>query len=147
VAGNLFLSIAGGTAIAVAGVLGWTIAAPHHAGVTPATTDDFECMAPTHHDGDAIRCNGETKSMRLDAIDAPEMPGACRPGRECTPGDPFASRDHLASLTRGRQVLCRQTDVDHYRRRIVRCRTDALDLSCQMVADGFAVERYGKLNC
>lgn len=95
--------------------------------------------------------------MRLDAIDAPEMPGACRPGRECTPGDPFAARDHLSSLTRGRVVECRIVDADkrragfqeadRYGRPIARCFADGVDMSCKMVADRFAVERYGELGC
>ncbi|QYE35241.1 thermonuclease family protein [Polymorphobacter sp. PAMC 29334] len=85
--------------------------------------------------------------MRLYAIDAPEMPGACRPGRRCTPGDPYASRDHLTALTTGKAVKCRQLDVDHYGRRVVQCFAASVDLSCRMVADGFAVERYGRLEC
>ena len=85
--------------------------------------------------------------MRLTSIDAPEMPGSCRPGRQCTPGDPYASRDHLASLTRGCTVECRQVDTDHYGRQIVKCFADDIDLSCRMVADGYAVERYGSLRC
>jgi uncharacterized membrane protein YsdA (DUF1294 family) len=107
----------------------------------------FSCASPTHHDGDAIRCAGTKRSDRLAGIDAPEMPGACRPGRECTLGDPFAARDHLASLTRGRDVSCTQLDRDHYGRRIVRCEADGTDLSCAMIADGFAVARYGALHC
>lgn len=107
----------------------------------------FACLAPSHHDGDAIRCEGMGKSMRLDSIDAPEMPGACRPGRACTAGDHFAARDHLASLTAGRQVVCEQRDTDIYGRRVVRCTADGVDISCAMVADGFAVERYGQLEC
>jgi endonuclease YncB( thermonuclease family) len=85
--------------------------------------------------------------MRLYAIDAPEMPGACRTGRRCTPGNPYASRDHLASLTTGRIVSCQQIDTDHYGRRVVQCFAGSTDLSCKMVSDGFAVERYGRLNC
>lgn len=95
--------------------------------------------------------------MRLEAIDAAEMPGACIRGRVCTPGDPFAARDHLASLSRGKNVRCRHVDAngersgfqetDHYGRRIARCFAADVDLSCQMIADGFAVERYGKLQC
>jgi len=107
----------------------------------------FACASPTHHDGDAIRCGFIGRSMRLYAIDAPEMPGACRPGRRCTPGDPFAARDHLASLTKGRSVRCRQVDIDHYGRRVVQCFAGTIDLSCQMVRDGYAVERYGRLRC
>lgn len=130
---------------AIAGMLwlGWALPGTP----APASTDLFACPSPTHHDGDAIRCAGQGKSMRLDSIDAPEMPGACRPGRTCTPGDPYASRDHLASLTRGQSVQCRQVDLDHYGRRIVRCYAGGVDLSCKMVADGFAVERYGRLDC
>jgi len=85
--------------------------------------------------------------MRLYAIDAPEMPGACRAGRVCTPGDPFAARDHLEGLARGRVVTWRQVDSDRYGRRVVQAFADGEDLSCAMVADGFAVERYGRLSC
>jgi len=109
--------------------------------------DLFVCARPEHHDGDAIRCGHHGKSMRLYAIDAPEMPGACRPGRACTPGDPYASRDHLAALTAGRAVECRQIDLDHYGRKVVQCFAGRVDLSCAMVRDGFAVERYGRLGC
>jgi endonuclease YncB( thermonuclease family)/uncharacterized membrane protein YsdA (DUF1294 family) len=116
---------------------------------TPATAsgNSFACPSPNHHDGDAIRCRGGSKSMRLYGIDAPEMPGACRPGRACTPGDPFAARDYLAALTAGHAVNCEQLDTDRYDRAIVRCAADGADLSCAMVAAGHAVERYGRLAC
>lgn len=85
--------------------------------------------------------------MRMHAIDAPEMPGACRPGRQCTPGDPYAARDYLRSLTRGRAVRCEEKDVDAYGRMVVRCTADGKDRGCAMVEAGHAVERYGQLNC
>jgi endonuclease YncB( thermonuclease family) len=107
----------------------------------------FVCPSPYHHDGGAIRCGGKGRSDRLYAIDAPEMPGACRAGRQCTQGDPFAARDHLRALTAGRAVRCLQVDTDRYGRRVLQCIADGLDLSCRMVRDGFAVERYGRLNC
>lgn len=107
----------------------------------------FVCDHPFHHDGDAIRCGPKGRSDRLYAIDAPEMPGACRPGRQCTPGDPFAARDYLRALTAGKSVWCRQVDSDRYGRRILQCFADDIDLSCRMVRDGFAVERYGRLRC
>ncbi|GGE05143.1 hypothetical protein GCM10011529_09410 [Polymorphobacter glacialis] len=107
----------------------------------------FACANPRHHDGDAIRCAGDQGSMRLHGIDAPEMPGACRPGRDCTPGDPYAARNTLAGLTRGRNVRCEQVDTDHYGRKIVSCEADGQDLGCAMIASGHAVERYGNLNC
>ena len=126
--------------LAAAGML--AIADPASAAGT-----EFACDTPSHHDGDAIRCRGDYKSMRLFGIDAPEMPGACRPGRDCTPGDPYAARDYLASLTAGRDVTCEQVDTDRYDRAIVRCAADGADLSCAMVAGGQAVERYGRLRC
>ncbi len=85
--------------------------------------------------------------MRMHGIDAPEMPGACRPGRRCTPGNPFAARDHLRSLTQGRVVRCEEKDVDRYGRVVVRCVADDIDLGCAMIEAGHAVERYGRLNC
>lgn len=103
------------------------------------------CATPYIHDGDNIRC-GSVKG-RLFGIDAPEMPGACRPGRECTPGDPYASRDHLRSVVTGRTVRCTQLDTDHYGRAILRCAADGKDLSCAQVDSGHAVERYGNLWC
>ena len=112
-----------------------------------ADAGSFSCRFPSHHDGDAIHCLGGGRSMRLYAIDAPEMPGSCRPGRACTPGDPYASRDHLASLTAGKSVSCTQLDTDHYGRKVVQCMAGTVDLSCAMVTDGFAVERYGRLKC
>ena len=112
-----------------------------------AAAASFVCVSPSHHDGDAIRCAGSDESMRLHGIDAPEMPGACRPGRECTPGDPYAARDHLAGLTRGRRVVCEQVDTDHYGRRVVECRADGVNIACAMLADGYAVQRYGSPDC
>jgi len=107
--------------------------------------DLLPCPNPYHHDGDAIRCGSKGRSDRLYAIDAPEMPGACRTGRQCTPGDPFAARDHLRALTAGKTVVCRQADLDRYGRSVVQCFANHIDLSCQMVRDGYAVERYGRL--
>ena len=63
-----------------------------------AAAASFVCENPTHHDGDNVRCANVPGSMRLQGIDAPEMPGACRPNRDCTPGDPFAARDRLHRL-------------------------------------------------
>lgn len=128
--------------VALAAASAWTAG-----GSAESKGDLFACSVPTHHDGDAIRCEGQSRSMRLYAIDAPEMPGSCRPGRDCTPGDPFAARDHLASLTRWTPVRCRTLETDHYGRAVVQCFAGSVDLSCQMVADGFAVERYGRLEC
>lgn len=103
------------------------------------------CVNPRVLDGDTIRC-GETR-IRLSSIDAPELPGHCRPGRECTPGDPYASTGNLQSLVAGQPVQCQQTDTDHYGRAVARCSVQGQDLSCAQVKGGFAVRRYGILIC
>jgi endonuclease YncB( thermonuclease family) len=129
-------------------VVPWILATVPIAQAKPSEkVTKFGCASPQHHDGDAIRCGSKGRSMRLYGIDAPEMPGACRPGRQCTPGDPIAARDHLRALTAGKSVVCQQVDQDRYGRKIVRCTADGVDLSCSMVRDGYAVERYGRLNC
>jgi endonuclease YncB( thermonuclease family) len=46
-------------------------------------------------DGDTIRCGDER--IRLLGIDAPELPGHCRSGRNCAPGDPYASTSSLTA--------------------------------------------------
>lgn len=111
-----------------------------------AAQDGFSCVSPQHHDGDNIRCPGGPKG-RLYGIDAPEMPGSCRPGRSCTPGDPYASRDHLRSLTSGKQVECVRRDTDSYGRMIVQCHVGEVDLACAQVQAGYAVRRYGAISC
>ena len=111
-----------------------------------AAQDGFSCVSPQHHDGDNIRCPGGPKG-RLYGIDAPEMPGSCRPGRRCTPGDPYASRDHLRSLTSGKQVECVRRDTDSYGRMIVQCHVGEVDLACAQVEAGYAVRRYGVISC
>jgi hypothetical protein len=55
-------------------------------------------------DGDTLKCP-EIGRVRLLGIDAPEMPGHCRKGRGCAPGDPQKSKAHLAKLIRGNVVI------------------------------------------
>ncbi|MCU0892446.1 MAG: DUF1294 domain-containing protein [Sandarakinorhabdus sp.] len=117
------------------------------AAAAAAAVGSFACENPRHHDGDNVRCDGLKPAIRLEGIDAPEMPGACRPGRECTPGDPFAARDALRALTQGRSVICTQQDRDRYGRIIARCSADGIDLSCAMIAAGHAVPRYVTIDC
>ena len=112
----------------------------------PDDPDTFTCTAPYIHDGDNIRCQ-ETGRGRLHGIDAPEMPGACRPGRSCTPGDPIASRDHLRSLIASGNIRCRRIETDHYGRAILQCWSGQTDLACAQVKAGHAIKRYGNLRC
>ena len=112
-----------------------------------AAAASFACEGPSHHDGDNVRCANVPGSMRLQGIDAPEMPGACRPNRDCTPGDPFAARDYLRSLTEGKTQQCVQEETDTYGRAIVNCTAGALNISCAMIESGHAVPRYAPLDC
>lgn len=107
-----------------------------------AAAGSFVCEQPSHHDGDNLRCANVPGSMRLQGIDAPEMPGACRPGRRCVDGDPFAARDYLRGLTRGKILQCTQEDTDSYGRAIVNCMAGPVNISCEMIASGHAVPRY-----
>lgn len=112
-----------------------------------AAAASFTCLNPTHHDGDNLRCANIAGAMRLNGIDAPEMPGACRPGRDCVEGDPYAARDYLRSLTAGRALSCVEEDTDSYGRRIVNCTAGGQNISCAMIAGGHAVPRYAALDC
>lgn len=107
----------------------------------------FICMNPSHPDGNTIRCAGRGAPMRLYGIDAPLMPGKCRPGRACIPGSPYAARDHLAILTRNKRVKCTPQTLERFGQRLVRCTAGKTDLSCGMIAAGFAFERQTPLAC
>ena len=115
--------------------------------VALAAAASFSCANPTHHDGDNLRCSNVPGSMRLQGIDAPEMPGGCRPGRACVDGDPYQARDYLRGLTAGKTLQCVQDDTDQYDRRIVNCTAGDENISCAMIASGLAVARYAPLDC
>ena len=96
-------------------------------------------------DGDTLRC-GETR-IRLASIDAPELPGHCRPGRQCTPGDPYASTENLERLVTAQPVTCRPVDMDRYGRTVAYCEAAGHDLSCAQIAAAAAAVRYGDPMC
>lgn len=109
-----------------------------------AARADITCTNPYILDGDTLECDG--RRIRLARIDAPEMPGHCREGRQCTPGDPYAARNRLSRLTRG-AVTCTPIETDVYGRTVARCKAEEIDLSCAMIESGDAVRRYGMLWC
>lgn len=78
-------------------------------------------------DGDTLRCGRER--IRLLGIDAPELPGHCRRGRRCAPGDPYASRASLARALSGR-VTIHRIGMDRYGRTLALVRGANGDLSC-----------------
>ena len=130
----------------VLGVAFFALAFPVSFGVGSARESDvFVCSSVRVTDGDTFRCDG--RRVRLYGIDAPELPGHCRKGRACTPGDPYASTDNLAALLQSGPVSCRQVDVDRYGRSVALCSAGRRNLSCAQLAGGFAVRRYGSISC
>ena len=111
---------------------------------TSSGSFNVTCTTTNVIDGDTFDCNSER--IRLAGIDSPEMPGHCREGRRCTPGDPYAAQGYLRKLASG-NVECRRIETDKYGRTIARCRANGEDLSCAMIASGHAVRRYSFITC
>lgn len=88
-------------------------------------------------DGDTIRCGDER--IRLLAIDAPEMPGHCREGRSCAPGDAFASTRAIKQAIEGQELTIRRMGQDRYDRTLAQVFAGGVDLSCMQVSTGNAV--------
>lgn len=108
--------------------------------IAGALLGSFTCVAPVHDNASTVRCaNQPDMIVRLIGIDTPAMPGACKPGEICPPGDPFAARDALRALTMGRPLACETEGLDRDGRTIARCRVEGIDLSCAMLASGHAV--------
>ena len=97
----------------------------------------FSCAVRYVTDGDTFRCSDGTR-VRLSSIDTPEMPGACRAGRQCAPGNPYAAKAALERLISGRTVQCDPVGMS-YNRVAAWCRVNGVDLSCAMVRSGHAV--------
>lgn len=108
----------------------------------------FACIVARVTDGDTFRCSDGVR-VRLSAIDTPEMPGSCQPGRQCAPGDPRAARAALSKLIAGRTVRCEPTGKS-YNRVAAWCSVGGQDLSCAMLKGGYAIklakfDREGRL--
>jgi endonuclease YncB( thermonuclease family) len=105
------------------------------------------CERPWVTDGDTLSCRNLPVRVRLLGIDAPELPGHCNPGRQCTPGDGFAARRVLIDLVRSGPVVIHPQGRDVYDRILARVTVNRVDLSCAMVARGAAVHRYAPIAC
>lgn len=88
-------------------------------------------------DGDTIRCGDER--IRLLGIDAPEKAGACRPGRQCAPGNTQRSTESLAqAMVNGPKWIIRIGE-DRYGRTLALVQAGEVDLSCHQLASGNAI--------
>ena len=145
----LFLVAAVQTDFGVRPVPGSPVEAPRASqGAKSAPTGTFLCTVAHVTDGDTFRCSDGTR-VRLSSIDTPEMPGSCRPGRTCAPGDPHAARAALVRLAGGRTVRCEAVGMS-YNRVAAWCSAGGMDLSCAMVRSGHAIrlaqhDRAGRL--
>jgi micrococcal nuclease len=90
-------------------------------------------------DGDTIACDGE--HIRLNGIDAPEMPGHCRQGRACAPGDPYESRFNLASTIFNQALVIQPLKRDRYGRTVaaVYLKSTGEDVACLQLRAGAAI--------
>lgn len=122
-----------GGAAALGGIIGiapWRTAAAR----TPVYAEQIDgCRAV---DGDTLDCRGER--IRLLAIDAPELPGHCRQGRECVAGDPTASTSSLSQALSG-QLTIDRVGEDRYGRTLARVAGQKGDLSCWQINAKHAV--------
>lgn len=88
-------------------------------------------------DGDTLEISGT--SFRLSGIDAPERGQTC----ESKIGTVFdcgeAATQQLEEAIAGKDVDCKATETDQYRRPIALCRVGDKDLAAIMVVQGFAV--------
>ncbi len=88
-------------------------------------------------DGDTLRCP-EIGRVRLLGIDAPELPGHCRKGRACAPGDPEAGRRALAKLVE-RGVTIAPVTRDRYDRTVAQVYAGDRNVACELLRQGRAV--------
>ena len=87
-------------------------------------------------DGDTLRCGSER--VRLLGIDAPELAGHCRGGRECVEGDPVASTQSLRDAVSA-DLQIERFGEDRYGRTLAAIAGKNGDLSCWQLKHGQAI--------
>lgn len=103
-------------------------------------------LSCTAIDGDTLRCappgqGQKHERVRLIAIDAPELPGHCRLGRACAPGNPFASKAALQHLVAGKLVRIERWKPDRWGRTLAMGTVGTTNLSCAQIRTGRAIYR------
>lgn len=88
-------------------------------------------------DGDTLRCGRER--VRLLAIDAPELGGKCRLGRQCVEGDAEASKRALERLVLRRRIKLERVGKDRWGRTLAMAWAGRTNLSCAQIQRGRAV--------
>lgn len=123
--------------LACAGVVGGLVGAGSVALPSiSAPTHGDRVSGCTATDGDTIRCGNER--IRLLGIDAPELPGHCREGRRCAPGEPYAATTSLRRAIAG-GVHIERLGTDYYGRTIAAVSNNDGDLSCMQLRNRNAV--------
>lgn len=121
--------------ILVAGV-GTILVGQHYANTLPSRHNPNGitsiCVAL---DGDTLKCGRQP--IRLLGIDAAELPGHCRPGRDCAPGDPFAQKAELARISRSGPLTIYPVKTDNWGRTVATVVDgQGSNVSCTLVAAG-----------
>ena len=93
----------------------------------------YNCVAK---DGDTLSCNGE--DIRLLGVDAPEMPGHCRIGRLCAPGNPYSAKSSLSMNLTG-PLYIERVGGDRFQRTLAVVYGSNGNLSCIQLATGNAI--------
>lgn len=130
----MFVAAAGlGAALGIASSFG--ASAPSGASAPGYSETVLNCRVV---DGDTLHCDGGR--VRLLGIDAPELPGHCRAGRDCAPGDPFESTESLKrGLGDGSSVRIERVGTDRYGRTLAMVLGQGGDLSCWQLARSEAI--------
>ena len=87
-------------------------------------------------DGDTIHI--DKKKYRLHGIDAPEINQQCKVNKKSYACG-LQSKKFLESLAKGKEIMCKQKDIDRYRRIVAVCFANNLNLNQEMVKSGWAV--------
>tara|TARA_B100000963_G_scaffold90936_1_gene78278 strand:- start:836 stop:1627 length:792 start_codon:yes stop_codon:yes gene_type:complete len=87
-------------------------------------------------DGDTIHIN--KIKYRLQGIDAPEINQQCKINNKSYSCG-HQSKIFLKSLMQGKEIICKQKDIDRYKRIVAVCFADGLNLNQEMVRSGWAI--------